>query len=86
MHGDEGPARSLPKASEQHSGESLVGSPVFTAAPTAAPIADAPPDPLAAGSHFLATARRPSGERTGVSAPGAAVRTRPAEESAVRAQ
>lgn len=70
VHGDEGPAWSLLKASEQHSGESLVDSLMFTAAPAAARIADEHSGRLVANSHFLATARRPSGERTDVSAPG----------------
>ncbi|MFI1091170.1 class I SAM-dependent methyltransferase [Streptomyces sp. NPDC020917] len=56
VHGIEGPAWSLLKAAEQHTGTPLLDSPMFQAALTAARLADPYPDLLAASSHMLATA------------------------------
>jgi ubiquinone/menaquinone biosynthesis C-methylase UbiE len=53
----EGPSWSLLKAAEQHSGDSLIDSPMFAAALASARLADSYPDLLAAASHLLATAR-----------------------------
>ncbi|MFG2628962.1 hypothetical protein [Streptomyces sp. NPDC048473] len=57
VYGVEGPARALPKATEQHTGESLTESRMFTSAPTAARMAYPCPDLLAASSHLLAVGR-----------------------------
>ncbi|MDT3398873.1 methyltransferase domain-containing protein [Streptomyces sp. B1866] len=57
VYGVEGPTWSLLKAAEQHTGESLVDSPMFGAALAAARLAEPYPDLLAAGSHLLAVAR-----------------------------
>jgi ubiquinone/menaquinone biosynthesis C-methylase UbiE len=54
--GIEGPTWSLLKATEQHTGATLVGSPMFTAALAAARLAEPYPELLAAGSHLLAVA------------------------------
>lgn len=57
VHGIEGPTWSLLKATEQHTGELLADSPLFTAALTAARLAEPYPDLLAAASHLLAVGR-----------------------------
>ncbi|MEV6673768.1 methyltransferase domain-containing protein [Streptomyces sp. NPDC051162] len=54
----EGPTWSLLKAAEQHTGQSLIGSPLFDAALAAARAAEPYPDLLAASSHLLAVAHR----------------------------
>lgn len=56
LYGVEGPAWSMLKATEQHTGESLIHTPLFRAALTAARIAEDHPELMAAGSHFLAVA------------------------------
>lgn len=43
---------------EVHTGTSVVGTPLFDSALTAARMADAHPELTAAGSHLLALARR----------------------------
>lgn len=58
VYGVEGPAWSMLKATERHTGESLIDTPMFRAALAAARIADDHPDLMAAGSHLLAIARR----------------------------
>lgn len=58
LYSVEGPTWSLLKATEQHTGESLIGSPMFHAALAAARIAEEHPDLIAAGSHLLAVANR----------------------------
>ncbi|MFF0116824.1 hypothetical protein [Streptomyces prasinus] len=83
VHGGEGPAWSLLKASEQHSGESLVDSLMFTAAPAVARIAEELPGRLALPGDGPPPIRGAYGR---VRAGRAAVRTRTAGESAVRAQ
>ncbi|MGW0821980.1 class I SAM-dependent methyltransferase [Streptomyces sp. NPDC002845] len=55
----EGPAWSLPTATERHTGESLIGSPMSESALTAARLAEPYPELLAAGSHLLAIGHRP---------------------------
>ncbi|MFF1914667.1 hypothetical protein ACFVYE_24230 [Streptomyces sp. NPDC058239] len=57
VYGVEGPAWALLKATEQHTGESLTGSRMFTSALAAARMAEPYPDLLAAGSHLLAVGR-----------------------------
>ncbi|GHF32654.1 class I SAM-dependent methyltransferase [Streptomyces morookaense] len=57
VYGIEGPTWALLKATEQHTGTSLIGSPMFRAALAAARAAEPYPDLLAAGSHLLAVAR-----------------------------
>ncbi|MFD9601019.1 hypothetical protein [Streptomyces sp. NPDC059970] len=57
VDGAEGPALTLLKATEQHTGESLTGSRMFTSAPAAARMAEPYPGLLAAGSHLLAVGR-----------------------------
>ncbi|MFF7364951.1 methyltransferase domain-containing protein [Streptomyces sp. NPDC008125] len=59
VYGIEGPAWSLLKATEHHTGESLVGSPLFESALVAARLAEAHPELLAASSHLLAVGCRP---------------------------
>ncbi|MEC4020025.1 class I SAM-dependent methyltransferase [Streptomyces sp. H27-D2] len=54
VYGVEGPTWSLLKATEQHTGEKLIDSDMFTAALTAARLAEPYPDLLAASSHMLA--------------------------------
>ncbi len=56
VHGIEGPAWSLLKAAERHSGESLIGSPMFDAALAAARAAEPYPELPAASSYLLAPA------------------------------
>jgi 2-polyprenyl-3-methyl-5-hydroxy-6-metoxy-1,4-benzoquinol methylase len=58
VYGIEGPAWGLLKATEEHTGDSLIDSPMFHAAYTAARLAEPHPDLLAASSHLLAVARR----------------------------
>ncbi|MGH3734548.1 MAG: class I SAM-dependent methyltransferase [Micromonosporaceae bacterium] len=60
VYGVEGPAWSMLKATEQHSGEPQIDTPLFRAALAAARIADDHPELLAAGSHLLALATHPS--------------------------
>ncbi|TVZ94269.1 methyltransferase family protein [Streptomyces sp. BK340] len=59
VYGVEGPAWSLLAATERHTGESLIGSPMFDSALAAARMAEPYPDLLAASSHLLAIGRRP---------------------------
>ncbi|MDX3529686.1 class I SAM-dependent methyltransferase [Streptomyces sp. ID05-39B] len=59
VYGVEGPAWSLLAATERHTGESLIGSPLFESALTAARMAEPYPELLAASSHLLAIGRRP---------------------------
>jgi hypothetical protein len=56
VHGIEGPTWGLLKAVEQHTGESVVGTPMFEATLHAARLAEPYPDLLSASSHMLATA------------------------------
>ncbi|MFJ3904759.1 class I SAM-dependent methyltransferase [Streptomyces sp. NPDC090025] len=56
VYGIEGPVWAALKATEQHTKESLIGSPMFEAALTAARLAEPHPDLLAASSHMLAVA------------------------------
>ncbi|MFI6344146.1 class I SAM-dependent methyltransferase [Streptomyces sp. NPDC050560] len=58
VFGIEGPAWSLLAATERHTGQSLVDSPMFESALTAARMAEPYPELLAAGSHLLAVGRR----------------------------
>ncbi len=48
------------KATEQHTGESVIDTPLFNSALTAARLAEPYPELLAASSHLLAVGRRPS--------------------------
>lgn len=57
VYGVEGPAWSLLKAAEQHTGDDLTDTPMFRAALAAARMAEPHPDLLAAGSHMLAVGR-----------------------------
>ncbi|MGW0853727.1 class I SAM-dependent methyltransferase [Streptomyces sp. NPDC002690] len=59
VYGIEGPAWSLLKAVEQHTGESLVGTPLFESALAAARLAEPHPELLAASSHLLAVGCHP---------------------------
>ncbi|MGW0879285.1 class I SAM-dependent methyltransferase [Streptomyces sp. NPDC002671] len=59
VYGVEGPAWSLLAATERHTGDSLIGSPLFESALTAARMAEPYPELLAASSHLLAIGRRP---------------------------
>ncbi|MET9530341.1 MULTISPECIES: class I SAM-dependent methyltransferase [unclassified Streptomyces] len=61
VYGVEGPAWSLLKATEHHTGESLADSAMFQSALAAARMAEPYPDLLAASSHLLAVGRRPVG-------------------------
>lgn len=56
VYGIEGPVWAALKATEQYSKESLIDSPMFEAALTAARLAEPHPDLLAASSHMLAVA------------------------------
>ncbi|WP_070195059.1 hypothetical protein [Streptomyces oceani] len=56
--GIEGPTWDILKATEQHTGESAIGSPLSDSALTAARIAEPYPELLAASSHTLAPGRR----------------------------
>ncbi|MEV6688547.1 class I SAM-dependent methyltransferase [Streptomyces sp. NPDC051130] len=56
VYGIEGPAWSALKATEQHTGDGLIGSKMFEAALTAARLAEPHPDLLSASSHMLAVA------------------------------
>ncbi|MFD4973069.1 class I SAM-dependent methyltransferase [Streptomyces sp. NPDC058424] len=60
VYGVEGPAWSLLAATERHTGESLIGSPMFESVLTAARMAEPYPELLAANSHLLAIGRRPT--------------------------
>ncbi|MDK9496586.1 class I SAM-dependent methyltransferase [Streptomyces katrae] len=60
VYGVEGPAWSALKATEQHTGDSLIDSRMFDAALTAARLAEPHPDLLAASSHMLAVATVPA--------------------------
>ncbi|MGP4084588.1 class I SAM-dependent methyltransferase [Streptomyces sp. KR55] len=60
VFGIEGPAWSLLAATERHTGESLIDSPMFESALTAARMAEPYPELLAASSHLLAIGRRPA--------------------------
>ncbi|MFI0712008.1 class I SAM-dependent methyltransferase [Streptomyces inhibens] len=57
VYGIEGPTWGALKATEQHTGELLAESPLFTAALEAARLAEPYPDLLAASSHMLAIAQ-----------------------------
>lgn len=57
VYGIEGPVWSLLKATEQHTGESLAGTPLFESALVAARLAEPHPELLAASSHLLALGR-----------------------------
>ncbi|CAM3605714.1 class I SAM-dependent methyltransferase [Streptomyces albus] len=59
VFGIEGPTWAMLKATEQYSGESLVGSGLFESALAAARMAEPYPELLAASSHLLAVGRRP---------------------------
>lgn len=59
VFGIEGPAWGMLKAAEQHTGESLIGTPLFDSAVAAARMAEPYPELLAASSHMLAVGRRP---------------------------
>jgi ubiquinone/menaquinone biosynthesis C-methylase UbiE len=59
VFGIEGPSWSLLAATERHTGESLIGSPMFESALTAARMAEPYPELLAASSHLLAIGHRP---------------------------
>jgi hypothetical protein len=56
--GVEGPTWALLKATEQHTGESLIGSRMFGSALAAARMAEPYPELPAASSHLLAVGRR----------------------------
>lgn len=58
VYGVEGPTWALLKATERHTGESLVGSRLFASALAAARMAEPYPDLLAASSHLLAVGRK----------------------------
>ncbi|MEV0642888.1 methyltransferase domain-containing protein [Streptomyces sp. NPDC050619] len=60
VYGIEGPAWSLLAATERHTGESQIGSPMFESALVAARMAEPYPELLAASSHLLAIGRRPA--------------------------
>ncbi|MCN9243292.1 methyltransferase domain-containing protein [Streptomyces sp. RY43-2] len=59
VFGIEGPAWSLLAATERHTGQSLIDSPMFESALTAARLAEPYPELLAASSHLLAVGHRP---------------------------
>lgn len=56
VYGIEGPVWAALKATEQHCKDSLIDTPMFEAALTAARLAEPHPDLLAASSHMLAIA------------------------------
>jgi SAM-dependent methyltransferase len=56
VHGIEGPVWGSLKAAEEHSGDSLIDSPMFEAALAVARMAEPYPELLAASSHLLAIA------------------------------
>jgi SAM-dependent methyltransferase len=58
VFGIEGPTWGMLKATEQYTGESVIGSPLFDSALTAARMAESYPELLAASSHMLAVGRR----------------------------
>nr|WP_043486363.1 MULTISPECIES: class I SAM-dependent methyltransferase [Streptomyces] len=58
VFGIEGPAWAMLKAAEQYTGESVVDTPLFESALTAARMAEPYPELLAASSHLLAVGRR----------------------------
>lgn len=60
VFGIEGPAWAMLKATEQHTGESVVDTPLFESALTAARMAEPYLELLSASSHLLAVGRRPS--------------------------
>lgn len=60
VFGIEGPTWGMLKAAEQHTGDSVIGTPLFDSALTAARMAEPYPDLLAASSHMLALGRRPA--------------------------
>ncbi|OEU86851.1 SAM-dependent methyltransferase [Streptomyces abyssalis] len=59
VFGIEGPTWGMLKATEQFTGDSIVDSPLFASALTAARMAEPYPDLLAASSHLLTVGRRP---------------------------
>lgn len=62
VFGVEGPAWSLLKAVEQHTGQPVTGTDLFDSALAAARMAEPYPELLAASSHLLAVGRRPGPE------------------------
>jgi ubiquinone/menaquinone biosynthesis C-methylase UbiE len=60
VYGVEGPAWSLLAATERHTREPLINSPLFESALTAARMAEPYPELLAASSHLLAVGNRPA--------------------------
>ncbi|RAJ67040.1 hypothetical protein K378_02406 [Streptomyces sp. Amel2xB2] len=60
VFGIEGPAWGMLKATEQHTGESSTGTPLFDSVLAAARMAEPYPELLAASSHMLAVGRRPA--------------------------
>ncbi|KIF76433.1 SAM-dependent methyltransferase [Streptomyces sp. 150FB] len=60
LFGVEGPTWALLKATEQHTGESVVGTSLFESALAAARMAEPYPELLAASSHLLVVGRRPA--------------------------
>ncbi|MEU7244815.1 class I SAM-dependent methyltransferase [Streptomyces sparsogenes] len=60
VFGIEGPTWAMLKAAEQYTGESVIDTPLFNSALTAARLAEPYPELLAASSHLLAVGRRPS--------------------------
>ncbi|GAA2350669.1 class I SAM-dependent methyltransferase [Streptomyces violaceusniger] len=59
LFGIEGPTWALLKAVEQHTGESITETSLFTSALTASRMAEPYPELLAASSHLLAVGRKP---------------------------
>jgi SAM-dependent methyltransferase len=59
VFGIEGPTWAMLKATEQFTGESVIGTPLFESALTAARMAEPYPELLAASSHLLGVGRRP---------------------------
>ena len=58
VFGVEGPAWSLVAAAERHTGQSVIGTPLFESALTAARMAEPYPELLSASSHLLAVGHR----------------------------
>jgi ubiquinone/menaquinone biosynthesis C-methylase UbiE len=64
VFGVEGPTWAMLKATELYTGESVVGSPLFASALTAARMAEPYPELLAASSHMLGIGRSSREEKT----------------------
>jgi 2-polyprenyl-3-methyl-5-hydroxy-6-metoxy-1,4-benzoquinol methylase len=64
LFGVEGPTWALLKATEQHTGQSVVGTALFESALAAARMAEPYPELLAASSHLLVVGRRPATSST----------------------